>query len=143
MLRAGVWFEPQVYLRGVFYPICGHHFWDNHHGATTLCKNLGFASGFLKKTRAKYKQDSVRIGRCNEGQKLNRCTAGGNHFTSLNYDNGACRKGKAVGILVKCEGFRYGRQVGDTEKKFSESAQNFRAIRVFFSSYSFLACCGM
>ncbi|KAK3264077.1 hypothetical protein CYMTET_27155 [Cymbomonas tetramitiformis] len=37
--------EPQIYWNRMWLPVCGHHFWNNPHGATTLCKDLGYNSG--------------------------------------------------------------------------------------------------
>ena len=38
---------PEYYLNGDWYPICGHYFWDNDHGATAFCRKLGSTSGLL------------------------------------------------------------------------------------------------
>merc|ERR1712032_106138 len=40
--QEGVAFDPRVFYNGTFYPICGHHFWDNNEGASTICRKLGF-----------------------------------------------------------------------------------------------------
>ena len=34
----------QVSYGGEWYPVCGHWFWDDEHGATTICKLLGLGT---------------------------------------------------------------------------------------------------
>ena len=99
-LGAGKKMYPEVHYKGKWYPVCGHYFWDNHHGATTFCKQLGFTSGTQSRTRAKFKVDAMPVGKCNAGQKFNKCNQGGHAWGNLNYRNGWCKAGKAIGVSV-------------------------------------------
>ena len=101
---AGEAFVPEVLYKGQYYPICGHYFWDNDDGATTVCKALGFISGKVKKTEAKYTVDAMPVGQCKSGEPLDKCTGGKNAWGNLDYQNGWCKKGKAIGVQVICEG---------------------------------------
>ena len=102
-VQAGKPFVPEVLFQGEYYPICGHYFWDNDNGATTLCKMLGFKMGIIKETRATYNKDSMPIGACKAGEPLTSCTGGGNAWGNLNYRNGWCKKGTKVGVTVTCD----------------------------------------
>jgi len=103
----GQWFYPEVLYGSNYYPICGHYFWDNDNGATSVCKAMGFSGGIgrRKKTRATYSKDAMPVGRCNAGQAVDRCTAGANYWGNLNGLNGRCKRGQAVGVQVKCSVF--------------------------------------
>ena len=41
-------FYPEIYYGGSWYPVCGHYFWDDSNGATTLCQMMGFSSRAAK-----------------------------------------------------------------------------------------------
>ena len=99
-LGAGKKMYPEVHYLGRWYPVCGNHFWENHHGATTFCKQLGFASGTQSRTRAKFKVDAMPVGKCAAGQKLNKCNQGGHAWGNLTYRSGSCKAGKAIGVAV-------------------------------------------
>ena len=93
---------PEVSYKGKWYPICGHYFWDNNdHGANTLCRQLGFSSGNVTKTSAKFSVDAMPVGQCGAGQRLNKCTQGGNAWGNFAYQNGYCKKGTAIGVTVR------------------------------------------
>ena len=70
-------FVPEVLFEGEYYPICGHKFWDNDDGATTLCKHVGFQKGTSQKIKNEYNVDSMPVGRCKPGEELMKCTGGG------------------------------------------------------------------
>ena len=91
----------EVSYKGKWYPICGHHFWDNHHGANTLCKQLGFSSGKQSPTKAKFSVDAMPVGNCGASQRLNKCNQGGNAWGNFAYSNGWCKKGTAIGVTVR------------------------------------------
>ena len=101
-MQAGKAFVPEVLFKGKYYPICGHYFWDNNNGATTICKMLGFNKGVKQNTRVAYKKDSMPVGDCKPGQPLTKCTGGGNGWGNLNYRNGWCKKGLNIGVKVTC-----------------------------------------
>jgi len=104
ILGAGRNMYPEVRYNERWYPICGHYFWDNNHGATTFCKALGFNSGTRGKTRVAFNQNAMPVGKCGAGQKLDKCKNGGHAWGNLNYRNGWCKKGKKIGVSVKCSG---------------------------------------
>ena len=80
--------------------VCGHYFWDNHHGANTLCKQLGFSSGKQSPTKAKFSVDAMPVGKCGANQRLNKCNQGGNAWGNFAYQNGWCKKGTSIGVTV-------------------------------------------
>ena len=97
-------FVPEVLYEGQYYPICGHNFWDNDDGATTVCKALGFISGARIRTDAVYKVDAMPVGKCNSGEALDDCTAGYNEWGNFNYAKGHCKEGNPIGVQVICKG---------------------------------------
>ena len=36
------WSVPEVFKDGNWYPVCGHYFWNNHEGAASVCKGMGY-----------------------------------------------------------------------------------------------------
>merc|ERR1712153_75859 len=102
---AGVAFVPEVMFNGNWYPICGHYFWDNNDGATTVCQGLGyggFSSGTHTKTRTTYSTDAMAVGECSAGQALTSCNHGGNGWGNLEYNGGWCKAGTQIGVTVTC-----------------------------------------
>merc|ERR1712028_49015 len=102
---AGVAFVPEVMFNGNWYPICGHFFWDNNHGATTVCQELGyggFSSGTRQHVRDTYSADSMPVGECSAGQALTSCNQGGNDWGNLEYNGGWCKAGTQIGVTVTC-----------------------------------------
>ena len=69
--------SPEIYLNGVWSPICGHDFWNNDNGATAFCEKLGFTSGTSSGPIGVYSQDAVEVGICHRGDNLNECDSGG------------------------------------------------------------------
>ena len=82
-----------------WFPICGHYFWDNNHGATAFCNKLGYPKGTVHKTRHRYSENSIRVGKCKEGQYLMACTDGSNSYKT----GGNCSAGKKAGIRITCD----------------------------------------
>ena len=101
-MQAGKEFVPEILFKGRHYPICGHFFWDNNNGATTLCKSLGFKSGTVYKTRDVYTWDAIPVGNCKPGEELSICTGGGNAYGRPDYHDGYCKKGQGIGVTVIC-----------------------------------------
>ena len=101
-VEAGQPFVPEVLYKDTYYPICGHYFWDNHNGATTVCKSLGFNNGESKMTMAVYDVDAMPVGRCNPGQELTTCPIGLKAWGNL--DSAVCKKGQKAGVKVTCTG---------------------------------------
>ena len=100
MVTSGISFVPEVRFGQDWYPICGHQFWNNNNGASTICKALGFSSGTLQRGQP-YDLDSMEVGLCNPGQPLDACTGGGNRWGPPS-TSGWCRKGQDAGITVTC-----------------------------------------
>ena len=101
-VEEGQAFIPEVSFSGQYYPICGHFFWDNDNGATSVCKLFGFKKGEITRTDAVYDVDAMPVGRCNPGQELTKCTGAGNIWGDFNADGGSCKKGKEAGVTVTC-----------------------------------------
>ena len=105
-VTAGEAFVPEVLFEGKYYPICGHHFWDNDFGAGSVCKSLGFTGGndihATSKTGAVYNTDAMPVGGCKEGEDLTKCTGGDNAWGNFDFKDGKCKKGKSVGVKVTC-----------------------------------------
>ena len=101
---AGQAFVPEVLYEGNYYPICGHHFWDNKNGATTICKALGFAGGTKQLTRTKYTLDAMPVGECKADEPLDKCTGAWTTWGDFDWSGKRCNKGNDVGVTVTCTG---------------------------------------
>ena len=99
-VEAGKRFVPEVLYEGKYYPICTYGFANNHIGATTFCKLLGFNKGFALRTWDQYDKDAMLVGKCMAGEAITKCTAGKNY----RYwgDLTTCKKGTNVGVKVIC-----------------------------------------
>ena len=102
-MQAGVPFVPEVRFQDKYHPICGHFFWDNDDGATTICKALGFSRGTRWTTEDKYDVDAMPVGKCKAGEPLTKCTGGGNAWGDFNYRDGYCNRGNTIGVKVICD----------------------------------------
>jgi len=103
---AGKHVYPEVNFKGKWYPICGHYFWDDNMGANKFCRMLGFHHGTHGKTRKKLGVDSMPVGRCGPGQRFNKCNQGGHAWGNFGYRGNSCRKGRKIGVTIKCTGGR-------------------------------------
>eukprot|EP01047_Picozoa_sp_COSAG01_P058277 COSAG01_NODE_6846_length_3471_cov_17.654804_4_plen_296_part_00 len=101
--RGTDWY-PEVSYKGQWYPVCGHYFWDNDHGANTFCKMLGFEKGTRGRKYRTLNKDAMPVGNCAPGQHFNKCNGGGNAWGNFRQKSGWCMQGKRVGISVKCTG---------------------------------------
>ena len=110
-VEAGEPFVPEVLYKDTYYPICGHDFWNNHNGATTVCKFFGFEKGETKVTMAVYDVDAMPVGGCNPGEELTQCTGGGNEWGNFTYSRHAnglwCQQGQKIGLTVTCTASAY------------------------------------
>ena len=98
-VEAGKRFVPEVLYEGKYYPICTYSFDNNHIGATTFCKLLGFNKGFALTTWGQYDKDAMLLGKCMDGDELTKCTGGNNYWGDLT----TCKKGSPVGVEVECK----------------------------------------
>ena len=95
-------FVPNVNFEGEWYPICGHWFWNSNDGATIVCQKLGFDSGTQQELDATFTKDAIQVGRCNPGEELTSCTAGGNSWPTVISE---CESGQTGGsVTVTCQG---------------------------------------
>jgi len=104
-VTAGVAFVPDVRFNHRWYPICGHFFWNNNAGATTVCQGFGFSSGTCQRAGNTYSIDSMPVGSCRPGQALNSCNDGqwgGNAWGNFEYGGGFCKGGYGPGVTVTC-----------------------------------------
>merc|ERR550539_1162466 len=81
-------------------------------GAPRVFANaLALTVAGYKKTRDVYDTDAMPVGKCNEGESVDKCSAGGNAFGDLSkrycwafcwFGEGNCRKGQKIGAKVVC-----------------------------------------
>ena len=114
-MEKGKAFVPEILYQDNYYPICGHFFWDNDNGATTVCKLLGFKSGKRTKSLVKFGVDAMPVGDCKPSEDLRKCTGGGNAWGRFDYRNGWCKKGTSVGVTVTCDTPGALRYMGDSD----------------------------
>merc|ERR1719291_446774 len=101
-------FVPYVCYNGEFYRICGHFFWDNDDGATTVCKALGFNSGKRPDSGDRslgLSEDAMPVGTCKAGESLDKCTGspGFNAWGDFGNHNGWCKAGQNAGFRMYCD----------------------------------------
>lgn len=77
--------NPYLYYNGEWVPICGHYWWDNNHGCTTICSALGYTSGTRQHTRTVYDVNSIEVGKCNAGEDILSCTMAHNFYTETSW----------------------------------------------------------
>ena len=92
---------PFLFWNGKWYPICGHWFWDNDHGATAFCTKLGYESGRVnvrnERMAGTYGVPAIHVGKCRAGEELTACTGTRNHYDSRN-----CNAGDNIRITITC-----------------------------------------
>jgi hypothetical protein len=100
---ADVPFIPEIEHEGRYHPVCGIGFADNDEGAKALCRRMGFNyGGTAIRTNAIYAKDAMPIGRCNPGEGVESCSAGGNAYGDFTSQGGACATGNPVGVQIVC-----------------------------------------
>jgi len=99
-----------------YYPICGHHLWNNNFGADLICKAAGFVAGSMSdwsKLQYVYNVDSFWIGDCRASDNSFATCASVNHQKYGNgggygfaegTHHGSCSSGNKVGFHVECTG---------------------------------------
>ena len=99
-----------VFWNTIWYPICGHYFWNNQIGATLFCQEIGYNYGNYagKESGHSYLTDSFRIGQCNTGDVWKNCSGGCNDYQGGGKCNDnvsdVCTVGQPVKITIRCEG---------------------------------------
>ena len=99
---------PLLYYDHKWSPICGKDFRNDHNGATTFCKKLGYGSGKVKDIRQRYPVANLRIGRCRAGEELISCTAGGNYLNYNILEVRYCTPTESASISITCDQSRKG-----------------------------------
>jgi len=95
---------PEVFLNGIWSPICGHWFWNTNFGANLFCQELTSnpaSTGQVIRRKYAFGKDAIRIGRCESNDQWLSCTGGCN---DLGTGKGCadCRKGQKASIEIKC-----------------------------------------
>jgi hypothetical protein len=105
-IRSGEAFVPEVFFEGVYYPVCGHYFWDSNNGANAICQAAGFPSGQMQtsgRTGIRFSKPAITVGDCRPGESWDGCTAGGNGL-KLNGNDPKCAAGEDIGVEIVCGG---------------------------------------
>jgi hypothetical protein len=96
-------FTPEIEHDGSYYPMCGIGFADNDEGAIALCRRMGYNyGGKAIRTNEIYAKDAMPIGKCNPGEGVESCSAGGNAYGDFTSQGGACTAGNPVGVQIVC-----------------------------------------
>ena len=98
---------PEVFLNGIWSPICGHFFWNTNYGANLFCQNLDpkFTSGIISKSHGKrLASDGIRIGKCQrEDRSLLSCTGGCNDLgIGKGFGCANCEAGQLASVEIQC-----------------------------------------
>ena len=98
-------------IHGLWWPICGHFFNDNDHGATLFCKQLNskYERGIIvdKSMTDTIPMQSVMVGNCTENDtrasNLKSCSGGCNKY-GLGRDcaNLSCSAGHGQRVKITC-----------------------------------------
>ena len=114
---------PEVFLNGIWSPICGHWFWDNYYGAGLFCQkltsNIHSTGKVIRRTDKPLESDGIRIGKCLVTDQWGSCTGGYNDH-EIGQDPG-CAAGQPASIEIMCS---HGKTESVQLNKY-ETAQNF------------------
>ena len=104
---------PEVFLNGIWSPICGHWFWDTDFGANLFCQELtsnpASTGQVIRRTDKPLEKDAIRIGRCLSNDHWLSCSGGCN---DLGTGQGCadCDVNSPASIEIKCNiGGTYGK----------------------------------
>ena len=79
--------SPMIFWNDTWSPICGHHFWNDHNGATKFCEQLGcFFGGTVAPLfgyenyngNVSYIVSAIQVGRCLKDDVWGECSGGCN-----------------------------------------------------------------
>ena len=96
---------PEVFLNGIWSPICGHYFWNNDFGANLFCQRLTSnptsTGNVIKRTDKPLESDGIRIGGCLRYDDWLSCSGGCN---DLGTGQGCadCDANSPASIEIKC-----------------------------------------
>jgi len=96
-----------------WYPICGHHLWNDATSAASgalACRSLAGGhnctvntTGQVRRRGGEYNADSVQVGACKATDKsLAHCTAGGNRFYDFPLPAHCGAAGSPLSVQFKC-----------------------------------------
>ena len=99
---------PEVFLNGIWSPICGHYFWDTDFGAQLFCQKLtsnpASTGQVIRRTDKPLEKDAIRIGKCLSNDQWLSCSGGCNDLGTgkgcNNIDN--CGANQPASIEIKC-----------------------------------------
>ena len=95
---------PEVFLNGIWSPICGHWFWDNYYGAGLFCQkltsNVHSTGKVIRRTDKPLESDGIKIGTCLIDDQWGTCS-GGNNDHETGQDPG-CAAGQPASIEILC-----------------------------------------
>ena len=99
---------PEVFLNGIWSPICGHWFWDNDYGAKLFCQmltsNPDSTGNVIRRTDKPLESDGIRIGKCLSNDQWGSCSGGCNDLGTgqgcNNIDN--CGADSPASIEIQC-----------------------------------------
>ena len=108
---------PMIFWNDTWSPICGHHFWNDHNGATKFCEQLGcFFGGTVAPLfgyenyngNVSYVVGAIQVGRCLKDDVWGECSGGcnggkvgGNCHQGGDFSE-SCRAGQPVKINITC-----------------------------------------
>ena len=103
---------PEVFLNGIWSPICGHYFWDNDVGASLFCQKLtsdpASTGQVIRRTDKPLEKDAIRIGKCLSNDQWLSCSGGYNDLAIGQHGSINCGAGQLVSIEIKCsQGKKY------------------------------------
>ena len=109
---------PEVFLNGIWSPICGHWFWDTDFGANLFCQELTsdpVSTGqVIRRTDKPLEKDAIRIGKCLSNDQWLSCSGGCNDLGTgqgcNDHDN--CGANSPASIEIKCsQGKKYAKSI--------------------------------
>ena len=96
---------PEVFVNGVWLPICGHWFWDNYYGAGLFCQkltsNVHSTGKVIRRTDKPLESDGIRIGGCLRYDDWLSCSGGCNDL-GIGQGCADCDAGSPASIEIKC-----------------------------------------
>ena len=99
---------PEVFLNGIWSPICGHWFWDTDFGANLFCQRLtsdpASTGQVIRRWDKRLEKDAIRIGNCLSNDQWLSCSGGCNDLGTGKRCNNidTCGAKQPASIEIKC-----------------------------------------
>jgi len=97
---------PEVFLNGIWSPICGHWFWDTDFGANLFCQRLtsdpASTGQVFRRWDKRLEKDAIRIGKCLSNDKWLSCSGGCNDLGTGQGWCADCDANSLASIEIKC-----------------------------------------